>query len=308
MAKNLVLTTSLERWNDLVLLNQKFLGKFVFRGQADSSWDLSTSLERMVKLHTPNYVDKNLPAIYESNMLSDFKWKYPLYEKQIIPDINDNLEWLALMQHYGAPTRLLDFTNSLFVALFMALDNSFCESSCIWGINRFFVDRQATKLCLESEGRVPGSISHTKLEQFKKEKANSYIDVYRPEINNELYIITPTLCNERISHQQGLFIMPSNIQIPFQECLDAVLSTAEPKIENINVPIKDLLDYSYTDSGKVAQNDILLFKINIPKKHKLYLTKLLNQMNVTAETLYPGLAGMAKSMSYLRHGMNEYDE
>ena len=54
MAKNLVITTTLETWNDLISLNQKFLNKFVFRGQADSAWELSTSLERMVKSHTPN--------------------------------------------------------------------------------------------------------------------------------------------------------------------------------------------------------------------------------------------------------------
>lgn len=37
MAKNLVITTTLETWNDLISLNQKFLNKFVFREQADSA-------------------------------------------------------------------------------------------------------------------------------------------------------------------------------------------------------------------------------------------------------------------------------
>ncbi|WP_348682244.1 hypothetical protein, partial [Duncaniella freteri] len=48
--------------------------------------------------------------------------------------------------------------------------------------------------------------------------------------------------------------------------------------------------------------------IVIPKWFKFQLTKLLMQMNITAETLYPGLSGMAKSLSYLRHGMHEYEE
>ena len=34
--KNLVITTKIEHWNDLILLNQRFLGKFVFRGQGNS--------------------------------------------------------------------------------------------------------------------------------------------------------------------------------------------------------------------------------------------------------------------------------
>ncbi|WP_305376089.1 hypothetical protein, partial [uncultured Duncaniella sp.] len=53
---------------------------------------------------------------------------------------------------------------------------------------------------------------------------------------------------------------------------------------------------------------VLKFKIIIPKWFKFQLTKLLMQMNITAETLYPGLSGMAKSLSYLRHGMHEYEE
>src|SRR5438093_2893211 len=38
------------------------------------------------------------------------------------------LEWLALMQHYGAPTRLLDFTYSFWIALFFAFEEA--ENDC----------------------------------------------------------------------------------------------------------------------------------------------------------------------------------
>lgn len=308
MAKNLIVTTTVERWNDLVSLDQRFLKKFVFRGQADSSWQLATSLERMVRLHTPNYIDRHLPTIYEHDMLVDFKWKYPLYEKLIVPSLEDNVEWLSLMQHYGAPTRLLDFTKSIFVALYMALDNSFMDSSCIWGLNTAFIDGPAVKLCVSEQGKASGVVTGSELKAFARSKANSYIDHYFSNTPKELYLIHPTLCNDRLSIQQGLFIMPSDITVPFMDILNEVLSMANPNTENVEVPIENFINYSYSDIGKTSQRDILLFKINIPKRFKYQLTKLLIQMNITAETLYPGLSGMAKSLSYLRHSMHEYEE
>jgi hypothetical protein len=47
---------------------------------------------------------------------------------------NDEIEWLALMQHHGAPTRLLDFTWSPYVAAFFALERA-TEDAAVWAIN-----------------------------------------------------------------------------------------------------------------------------------------------------------------------------
>ena len=72
----------------------------------------------------------------ESQMMNDFKWKYPSYEKGRIPEEYESIEWLSLMQHYGSPTRMLDFSNSLYVALFMALDGSSSDKYAIGAINK----------------------------------------------------------------------------------------------------------------------------------------------------------------------------
>lgn len=68
-------------------------------------------------------------------MLKEFQWKYSSYEKNLIPQNNEYLEWLSIMQHYGAPTRLLDFSYSMYVALFMAMDNAFSDEYSLWCIN-----------------------------------------------------------------------------------------------------------------------------------------------------------------------------
>lgn len=68
-------------------------------------------------------------------MLDDFKYRFPLYDSSKKIDEENHVEWLALMQHYGAPTRLIDFTSSIFVALHFALDGSYDKDSVIWAIN-----------------------------------------------------------------------------------------------------------------------------------------------------------------------------
>lgn len=130
------IVTELEHWNDIFRLNQRFMSNFVFRGQGNAEWPLSTSLARMVESHHPNYLDKLMPAVYEQEMMDDFQWKYPSYEKTHIPAKDEAIEWLSLMQHYGSPTRMLDFSYSMYIALFMAIDGSFHQKSAIWALNK----------------------------------------------------------------------------------------------------------------------------------------------------------------------------
>ena len=109
--KRAFIETKIQEWNDLFLLNQKFMSNFIFRGQANSEWSLRTSLERLIENHHPTPSrDKALYYIYESKMIKEFKWKFPSYEKNLIPKDGELTEWLSIMQHFGAPTRLLDFS------------------------------------------------------------------------------------------------------------------------------------------------------------------------------------------------------
>ena len=69
------------------------------------------------------------------------------------------------------------------------------------------------------------------------------------------------------------------------------------------------VEYSHNDSNK-ANDNILMFKITIPNTLKLDITKLLSQMNISSETLFPGLSGLSQSLNRLRDGygniMNKY--
>jgi hypothetical protein len=67
----------------------------------------------------------------ELSMIDSFKRKAPSVEHNLPPN-DDHLSWLALMQHYGGKTRLLDWTESILVALYFAVETHHEKDGEIW--------------------------------------------------------------------------------------------------------------------------------------------------------------------------------
>ncbi len=89
---------------------------WLFRGTSQP-FPLQTSLERAL---ADAGVDLARATDIEQQMLKEFKRRAHHYVNAL-PNRGDVLGWLALMQHHGAPTRLLDWTYSFYVAAFFAL-------------------------------------------------------------------------------------------------------------------------------------------------------------------------------------------
>lgn len=69
---------------------------------------------------------------------------YHLYAAAAPPRQGETHEWLTVMRHYGTPTRLLDFTYSLYVAMFFAAEDVEGDS-VIWAVNKKWMGRIAEK-------------------------------------------------------------------------------------------------------------------------------------------------------------------
>lgn len=279
------------------------MSKFVFRGQGNADWGLQTSLARMVEGHHPNYMDKLMPASYEKSMMDEFQWKYPSYEKSHIPDSGESIEWLSLMQHYGSPTRMLDFSYSMYVALFMAIEGSFYPKSAIWALNKHVISEKVfDKYRAETNTNVASS---TDLDRYTYNEATTaindrfVIDKEKPELY--LYATRPKLSNERINRQQGLFVIPSSIDVCFEEILKDYYDDSF----NVTMKFEDVVRMSVDHS--FSQHAVSVLKVEIPKKLKYGISNVLRQMNITSETMYPGLDGLARSMSCLRYSMGDYN-
>jgi FRG domain len=102
---------------------------WAFRGHADSTWQLMSTLGRYLN----TYIKEEYWTEQEQRNLRIFQRKAHLFLTHI-PEQSDTFQWLALMQHHGAPTRLLDFTWSPYVAAFFALERT-AKQAAVWAVN-----------------------------------------------------------------------------------------------------------------------------------------------------------------------------
>lgn len=98
--------------------------------------------------------------------------------------------------------------------------------------------------------------------------ANSFIgSVYRRgECPQQIIAIKPKMSNERLSIQQGLFLMPTDISVPFKYNLDNYLPGAGfNRTDDYFNPIEfsKFVEYSHDKRYKAHNDNILMFKITI---------------------------------------------
>src|SRR5262245_16423738 len=127
--------TSPGSWEETRRLCRRLSHGWIFRGHADADWPLATTLERKAAQY--NCSPENIRG-RELWILRNFYRRARLYLSNP-PAKGRSLEWLALLQHHGGPTRLLDWTYSFYAAAYFAAESATTEAA-IWAISWLSLD------------------------------------------------------------------------------------------------------------------------------------------------------------------------
>ena len=225
----------------------RFRSTFAFRGRNDAAEDLRTSLIRL---------GGDVRAI-ETPLLRSFR-RYT--RREAVPS-DSAWDWLALAQHHGLPTRLLDWTYSPLVALHFATASleRFDRDGVVWMLDY-----------VEAQQEAP--------EQLRRLLADNAMDVFSGELLGEVvaglaelerlaaedYVVflEPPALNERIVNQYSLFSLLSRPDVRLDEWLES-----RPHLAR---------------------------RVIVPAELKWEARDKLDQANLTERVLFPGLDGLSR--------------
>ncbi|MEW4412241.1 FRG domain-containing protein [Clostridium sp. AN503] len=264
-------------WQECNTLLHDRLG-WVFRGQSNSDWKLQTSLERKISEKNDECLDIREIILKENEIIDKFKRRAFNYIRNLPAD-GDLLEWLSLMQHHGAPTRLLDFSYSYYIALYFATHGA-TKDSALYCINKKIIDE-----INKNDDRFKQNLS-------TDNEIHSFCNMVLKEqtMSPSVMLIEPYYMHERLFRQQGLFAIP----FEGRQSFEYNLSLTEDRFR------KDLPEFYCLDnegiSSELINQKCILMKIIIPKSIHNDIRHELKLMNITSETLFPGIDGMAMAL------------
>jgi hypothetical protein len=246
-------TTVLSDWLQFMELTSKLDG-WAFRGQQKATWRLESSLSRYMR----DYVqDRSQWRAREERAIRVFRRKAHNFLAH--PDLlKDDLRCLALMQHHGAPTRLLDFTKSPFAAAFFALERA-TEDAAVYALNT---------PALWNNRALPKANPSLTRDVIDPRVQDNFERYFFSNANEIIWFGEPTEMDDRLIAQSGTFVVPGVIDKPLHDILDGYESHEE-----------------------------LLHKIVLPSRIRVDAMKWLYRMNITNASLFPGLDGLARSIA-----------
>jgi hypothetical protein len=187
---------------------------WAFRGQQDASWSLMSSLSRRLMRAAAH--PAQWPQL-EERAIRIFRRKAHIY----LPDrtvLNGDLRCLAMMQHHGAPTRLLDFTKSPYVAAFFALEHA-TQEAAVYALN--------TPVLWSLPPAADARLTRKQIDPSVAGNFQRYFAANRYAL---IWFGEPVEMDRRLVAQSGLLVVPGLLDVALDGLL-AAYESGEPLIE-----------------------------------------------------------------------------
>jgi hypothetical protein len=233
---------------------------YVFRGHASAAWKrLAPSLHRVLG----NKRSPGEQIRLEAAAIRAFRrHARSLLHVSELDYFNRILDSITLMQHYGAPTRLLDWTLSPWVACYFAVRDHDDDDAAIWAFNRDELEsanHQHRRAHSRAFGRFTDLVSAASVEDWawSAVRAGTYISTFRYEY-----------ANPQMGAQQSLFTISGTLGDDHNDALERWLPEKWQTV-----------------------------RVIISKAHKLPLRQQLFRMNVGALNLFPSIDGVGRYIS-----------
>lgn len=198
---------------------------------------------------------------HERHLLRNFQ----KYARSVDVATTQRWEWLAIGQHHGLPTRLLDWTYSPLVALHFATEeeDKWDTDGVVWSLDYVEAHKRLPKSV--RRGLVDGATAFT-TQMLDDSDVDPMIDTGTNPKKAYMVVLEPPSVDDRITNQYAGLSMMSSSTVSTQQWLE---SFAKP----------------------------IAAKIVVPSALKAEAREKLDKSNINERVIYPGLDGLAKWLS-----------
>lgn len=225
-------------------LTEEYGSRIWYRGQADRSWELVPSIQRGLYSKTENYITNDF-YIRAKQVMND-------------PPAKENYAaWMSVMQHYGMPTRLLDWSMSPLISAFFATEK-YKEhentDACIWVL----FPRMLNELQGFGSFVMPNDAYSVQQMLIRAFKDHANIDA---KFEDKIIACCSTEKDLRMYSQQAAFTVHNTEKRLLEVC-----------------------------------NDKMLFKLIIPSERRAYFLSSLDYFGINQMFIYPDVEHIANEI------------
>jgi len=262
-----VLTEEARSWKEFLTWVSAQQGDWYYRGQRESTWSLTTSLDRAIWRYKITKTGSSSHYLHrpteERRLLFRFKQQAHQFLTHL-PEGDDWCSWFSLMQHYNVPTRFVDWTTSPYVGMYFALEEEPEKKRCaLWAINRNWLESKADAI-LEKYSAAPLPDD----DRWRSEFLNKVFWTEREK--GVIVAVNPLESNDRMAAQQGLFLTNLYEEARFYQVLMGMMIRPE------------------------LTTQAVIKKLEVSVAHRFEFMKHLRAMNIHRSSLFPGLDGFGR--------------